>query len=127
MSGILSACGLALVGALLSFILSAMGYSGARLVSVTASIMLLIASVGIVGEALAEVAWIGDAAGISEIASTALRVTGIGYVGGICYDVCLDMGERGIASAVLTVGRAEILLITAPVVSDILKLAVDML
>lgn len=127
MTGIISACGMGLLGAFLSFILSVMGYSGARLVSVCASIVLLMLSAGGIGEVLSELAWISDVAEISEVVEAALKVVGIGYVAGICYDVCLDMGERGIASAVLTVGRVEILLIVAPTVSDILRLAIDML
>ena len=127
MTGIISACGMGLLGAFLSFILSVMGYSGARLVSVCASIVLLMLSAGGIGEVLSQLAWISDVAEISEVVEAALKVVGIGYVAGICYDVCLDMGERGIASAVLTVGRVEILLIVAPTVSDILRLAIDML
>lgn len=127
MTGILSACGIGLLGAFLSFILSEVGYRGARLVSVSASIVLLMLAAGGIGEVLSELAWISDAAGIGEVAAAALKIVGIGYVAGICYDVCLDMGERGIASAVLTVGRVEMLLIVAPTVSDILRLAADML
>ena len=127
MSGILSACGIGLLGAFLSFILSVMGYSGSRLISVLSSIMLLIIAAGAIGDALSELAWISETAGIGEVAESALKVVGIGYVAGICYDVCLDMGERGIASAVLTVGRAEILLVVAPVVSEMLKLAINMI
>lgn len=126
MNGILSGCGAALVGVFLSFILSAMGYRGARLVSVTAAVMLFIFAAGGIGEILSELSWISDTAGIGEIAAMALKIVGIGYVAGICYDICLDMGERGVASAVLTVGRVEILLVAAPVISDMLGLAVDM-
>lgn len=127
MSAILSACGMGMIGAFLSFILSSMGYSGSRLISTSAVITLLILAAGTVGDALSELAWIAETAGISGVAETALKVVGIGYVAGACYDVCIDMGERGIASAVLTVGRAEILLIIAPAVSEILKLAVGMI
>ena len=127
MNGILGACGLALMGAFLSFILSAMGYSGARLVSISVSLILMIFTVGLVGDALDEVAWLRDAAGLSDAAKMALKVVGIGYATGICYDTCMDIGERGIASAVLSVGRAEILVVTVPVVSDMVKLAVGML
>ena len=127
MSGMIAAGGAALTGAFLSFMLSAMGYRGARLVSVSASLMLFIFAAGSIGDILDELEWVRDTEGISEIATTALKVIGIGYLGGICYDVCMDMGERGIASAVLTVGRVEILLIVAPIVSDMLKLALDML
>lgn len=126
MNGVLTGCGAALVGVFLSFILSAMGYRGGRLVSVAASVMLFMFAAGGIGEILSELSWISDSAGLGEIAEAALKIVGIGYVAGICYDICLDMGERGVASAVLTVGRVEILLVSTPVISDMLMLAVDM-
>lgn len=127
MSGVLAAAGIALAGVFLAFLLSEMGYRGARLVGVTAAVALLIYASGTMSEIIGELEWISDAAGISDVAEVALKVVGIGYVAGICYDVCLDMGQRGVAATVLTVGRVEILMVVVPIVSDILKLAVDMM
>ena len=127
MMGAISAFGVALIGVFLSFLLSAMGYRGARLVSVSAALILLVVAAGGVGDLVAELEWISEAAGIGDIVAVALKIVGIGYVAGICYDVSLDMGERGVASAVLTVGRVEILLVIAPTLTDMLKLAIDML
>ena len=127
MSGMLWAGGIALVGSFLSFLLSVMGYRGARLVSVAAALTLLLYAASGIGIVIKELGWLGDAVGISEVAAAALKIVGVGYISGICYDICLDMGERGVASAVLTVGRVEILLVVAPTVSEIMRLAVDML
>ena len=127
MSGAVSAVGIALVGIFLAFILSEVGYRGARLVAVSASVILLILASGKLSELIGELGWISEAAGIGDAAATALKIIGIGYVSGICYDVCLDMGQRGVASAVLIVGRVEILLVVAPMISEVLRLAADML
>lgn len=127
MSSVLSAVGVALAGVFLAFILSEVGYRGARLVAVSASIVLLILASGKLSELIGELGWISEAAGIGDAAATALKIIGIGYVSGICYDVCLDMGQRGVASAVLTVGKVEILLVVAPMISEVLRLATNML
>lgn len=122
----MGACGAALIGAFLSFLLSAMGFRGARLASVGAALALFIYASDRLGEILSELDWIMSSPGVSEAASGALRIIGIGYVSGICYDVCMEMGERSVASAVLTVGRIEILLAISPAITGILDMAVDM-
>lgn len=127
MSGAMAAFGVAVVAVFVGFILSEMGYRGARLIGVAASIILPAYAVGRVPELLDAVGRISAEGVVGESVALALKVIGIGYIGGICYDTCIDMGYRGVANTVMTVGKIEILAAIMPAVSELLKLAIDML
>ena len=64
---------------------------------------------------------------LSEILRGAVKIVGVGYLFGICADVCRELGENGIAKAVEVVGRVEIILIVMPFLMDIINLGVDLL
>ena len=127
MSGVISACGVALLGVFLALLLSEAGCRGSRLVSISATLTLLLLALSRVSDVLSELEWLRDASGIDEVARLAIRIVGIGYIAGISYDIASDLGQHGVASSVLTVGRVEMLLATAPAVTEILRLASSMI
>jgi stage III sporulation protein AD len=56
-----------------------------------------------------------------------LKIVGVSYVFGVSSDVCREIGEGGIASAMLTAGRVEILLLSLPVFREILGIGIEMM
>ena len=58
----------------------------------------------------------------AEIIDGATKILGLGYVFGICSDVCRELGENGVANSILVVGRVEIFLATLPYLDTLLGL-----
>lgn len=127
MSGVLPLLGIALVGAFFSLMLSEAGCRGGRLVGISAAVSLFLFAVREIPQLVSELEWITDGAGVGEAAACALKIVGIGYVSGIAHDICVDMGQRTLASSVLTVGKIEMLTVTVPMISEVLRGAAEML
>ena len=58
---------------------------------------------------------------VDEYVSVALRIVGIGYIGGISSDVCREVGEGGLARAASFAARFEIIAICTPYIKDIVE------
>ena len=124
---IVKACAFAIGAAILSVLLKEIGWRGVPLVGV-------VASIGIIGLVLPYLSVlkdfysdISDEFGLSDFVKSALKVIGVGYLGGICADVCSELGEVGAASAVVTVSRLEILILTAPYFVEVVEMGVSLL
>ena len=64
--------------------------------------------------------------GGAEIGEYLMKILGIGYLSGICSDVCKELGESGIASLVVTVAKLESFAIVAPLIVEILTLGLEL-
>ena len=60
---------------------------------------------------------------ISEILPYLLKSAGIGFLTATVSDICTDLGERSIASAVMTAGKLGILTVCLPLIRKILDTA----
>lgn len=56
-----------------------------------------------------------------EYVSVALRIVGIGYIGGISSDVCREVGEGGLARAASLCARLEIIALSLPYMERIVE------
>jgi stage III sporulation protein AD len=65
--------------------------------------------------------------GFSEGAGAAIKILGLGYLFGICADVCRELGENSIAKAVEVAGRAEILMVVIPFLEEIIEMGAELL
>jgi hypothetical protein len=63
--------------------------------------------------------------GGEEYVAAAARLVGVGYLSGVVSDVCRENGENGLASAVSSVGRLEMLLITLPYIGRIIAIVAE--
>ena len=115
---------LGLLVCVLSLLLREAGFRGSRLVS-------LVGVVGLMGFAVLEVDRILDELSLSERLgngaeqiSDIFKIVGVGIVFGMISDMARDMGEGGVASALLVVGRVEIFALSVPYISSVLELAV---
>ena len=124
---IVKACAFAIGAAVLTVLLKEIGWRGVPLVGV-------VASLGLVGFVLPYFSRlesfysdIADGFGLSELVKSVVKVIGVGYLGGICADVCTELGAGGAASAVVTVARLEILILTAPYFVRVVEMGVSLL
>ena len=126
MSGMLAASGGVVIALMTSLILGGVGFRGARLVGTLATVLLYLAAVTGVGEICRAVLPLAEGELIGDGVRSILKVVGISYTASFVSDMCRDMGEIGVASAVITVGRVEILLISVPYAVGIAELAIDL-
>ena len=113
----------AFIGAILSMVLKEIGFRGNRLLSAVVLVTLLIVSLEGVGEICRVVSGAADSVGIEKYVKSILKMIGIGYIFGTVSDLCREIGEGGIASALGVVGRVEILLVSSPYISEIIEMA----
>lgn len=119
----------ALMGILMAtvgILLREMGWRHVRVYSVLAAVILLSGIGDTIGELISELGPISEAAGMSDVALSAMKVVGVGYVFGISESVATELGEVGVARAVSLVSRLEMLLITLPYITDMLSLGMEL-
>ena len=118
--------GLAFLFAVSSFILKAFGWRGAPLVTVAALIGLFTVFFERFSAVSEIFLFIRREEGMSEAVECVLKILGIGYVSGICSDICRELGEPTIASAVTSVAKIESVAIISPMIIEILTLGVEL-
>ena len=123
MSEVFKICAAALVLCVAGFLLKEMGWRGAVAFSVFGAVALLSFLADGLFSFVKGVAAFTDETGVSDMAKEVLKVVGASYVFGISADICAELGERGISSALLTVGRVEMLLISLPYFLKIVEAA----
>lgn len=62
----------------------------------------------------------------SPYAAALLRVTGIGYLGALTQDVCLDLGEGTVGRAVGVIMRIEIFLVVLPFLTEVIGIGTEL-
>lgn len=139
MTPVMRVCAIALICAVLGLLLREAGFRGSRLVTLVGIVALLgIGASGLasildflteVGADMSTGSGTGGAspggeinAATGKIIDGATRIVGLGYVFGICSDVCRELGEIGVANSILVVGRVEIFLATLPYLDTLLGL-----
>ena len=62
----------------------------------------------------------------AESVAAIFKIIGIGYLFGVSSEICRELGEGGIATALSLVGRFEIIAVALPFISEIFSLAVSL-
>ena len=118
---------LAIISAILFALLDSVGFKSKGLFASLCALMIFSA----LGESLTEIfgslVSIAERTGISEAASCALKAIGLGYVFGITSDICTSLGEKGIGTAVVTVGRVQIFALAYPYFEKMIALGMELL
>ena len=120
-------CALALLSALLSVVLSDLGFKSKRQFSVLCLLLIFSALAENVFSVISRVTEIANVAGISEAAKCAVKAVGAGYIFGFTSEVCAELGENRIASTVILVGRIEIFLLVLPYFEKTVSLGLELL
>lgn len=120
-------CAVALIMVMVTALLGEMGYGGKKAVAALSVLLLFCAVTEELSGTVGEIMDIARGAGAADIAVTGVKVLGVGYVFGIVSDICEEMGERGISSAVINAGRIEIFLLIFPYFKKILEMGIGLL
>jgi stage III sporulation protein AD len=110
----------------LGVLLKEFGFRGARLfsilgtVTVIGSLIIAVGNASPLGVRLSD--WVNK-----EYASMILKIICVGYVSGICSDICTDLGEMGLSGAVATIGKIEIVLISLPCAKEIIERGLELI
>jgi len=108
-------------------ILKELGFKGAKLISTVGIVTLsVIALDGIRSLTDSFFSGLGVSA-MGDITVAVMKILGAGYVFGITSDILRDSGESGIANAILTVGRVEILLMCTPFISRLIEVFTEVM
>ena len=118
-------CGISLTLAFCGMIVKESGARFFPFVGIFGGIFLLSLAFSRYAQPLFYIYNLADGAGVSEYTTLVFKVLAIGYAVTLTSDVCRDMGEVRIASGIETLGRAEILLLCLPVVSEIVETALS--
>ncbi|MBQ8879418.1 MAG: hypothetical protein IJY69_01070 [Clostridia bacterium] len=116
-----------LIAVIVSFLLGEMGYSGKRAVAALSMLLLFCAVTEGIADTVGQLLSLAEEGGVGEIAVTSVKVLGVGYVFGIVSEICEELGERGIASVAVNVGRIEIFLLVFPYFQDIVKMGIELI
>lgn len=124
---LLKICGLALLCAVAALILGSMKGEFSGLVRLGGSILIFGALLLGLGELLSEVRGLFEGSGIDRYADLMLRALGLGLLTKLCCALCEDCGAKAVASGVEMAGKAAILMLSLPLVKEILSLAATVL
>ncbi len=126
MSPWMKAVAYAMIALFLGFILREMGFHGSRLVVIIGVVATIGVGVLIASEIIDRLLVLGGDFSSSGV-KLMLKILGVGYVSGVCSDVCLDLGENGLAGAILHIGKIEMLLICVPSVISVVEKGVELI
>ena len=114
-----------LITLFLGVVLRELGFKGAKLVLIVGMISVIGAITVYIGKLASEFAVFGE--GTGAYATAILKIVGVGYAFGICSDICAELGEGGLASAVCLFGRVEIMAILLPFIKMIIEKGIGMI
>lgn len=114
-----------LITLFLGVILRELGFRGAKLVSLVGIVSVVGVAAIYVSRLVSVIGELGSASG--EYAVAMLKIVGLGYVFGICADICADLGEGTLAGSVCLIGRLEILTVSLPFIKTIVEKGIEMI
>ena len=120
-------CALAILAALSFFLLSELKWRGAPIIVILSFVGLISLARPYADELGGVIGSLSDMSGISDSVSAILKIIGVGYLAGISSDVCCELGAARIGSALMLIGRLEIIAIAAPFFLRILDMGVELI
>ena len=120
-------CALALIAALSYFLLSELKWRGAPVIAVLFLVGVLTAALPYARQLGSAIDSLAELEGVADGAEAVLKIIGIGYLAGICADVCTELGVPRVASAVNLVGRLEIIAVAGPFFIGILDMGMELI
>ncbi len=124
---ILKACALALISATVAFILRELGVRAVPAFCAVCGAVILSLGLDALRESGSVFKDIAALGALSDAASDILKIVGVGYVFGFCSDICTDVGEARIASALTLIGRLEIVGIALPYFKKIIDAGISLI
>ncbi len=119
---VLGVCMAAVLLSIMAFALREFGYKGAPLFALLCAVCLLSSAAAPLRQLVPLFDGILSEESTAQTASAALRIVGVGYVCMLASDICRDLGEAGIARAVVLLSRICILIIAYPYLQNLISL-----
>lgn len=119
--------GAALLSAMLIVLLKEWQPNFAGAARLSASLLLFGAVLTVALPLLAEIRELFETAGAETYALPLLRAAGVAALCEITAALCRDLGENAVADGVLLFGRAEVLLLSLPLIRRLLSVAGELL
>ena len=119
--------GFLILSAIVAVLIKGMGFKGAELfVTLAAAVFFGIAieAVGMLKESIFASLAVD---GVESYTTDAMKLVGVGYLGGIGSDICREMGEGGIAKCIGIATGIEMLALALPYAEEIIELALGIL
>ena len=120
-------CGLAILCALATLLLSHLGGALVGPVRLAGSVLIFGVLILGVGEALTSLRALFSESGISRYADRMIRALGLSLMTAICADLCRDLGEGALAGGVELAGKLSIVVLCLPLVEEIMEMAAEIL
>ena len=120
-------CAAALLSAFIGALLAEYGWRGKRAFGALCALLLCCAVLPGITEIFTAVNGIALSTGTSEVAESALKVVGAGYVFGFASEICTELGEAGIAKCCGVICRVEIFLIVLPYFVELIGAATELI
>ena len=114
--------GIAVISSFAAFVLEKLGFGGTRLYLAFASLVMLIAGVEGLGTVIGSLTDIKSPSVATDVVGAALRVLGIGYIGGFFSDFCIELGAKSAADGLMLLTRVEIISVVMPYFTELLSL-----
>ena len=114
-----------LITLFLGLILKELGFKGSKLVLLLGIVSVIGAATIYLGRIISEFGGMAD--GGEEYTVAMLKIIGLGYVFGVCSDVCAELGEGTLGNTVCLFGRIEIVAVCAPFIKRIVEEGIKML
>ena len=108
-------------------LLRQLGWRGAPVFVAVCAVMLLVEAGRGFFDIFSSLEGMFSGAGFSDALGAAIRIVGIGYLFGICADVCRELGENTLAKITEVVGRAEILIVIMPFLEEIIGMGSELI
>ena len=121
------ACAVAVLCSILAFLLERMGFKSKGLFSSLCALIIFTSLFDPLSNVFGKLIDLSKLAGITDAATCALRAVGLGYTFGLTADLCGGLGEQGLSSVVLLVGRVQILLLVCPYFEKIINVGLELI
>lgn len=123
----LKVCGIGILVAVISFLLSELGFRGKRALVTFSIVLFLLIFIDLAKDVVKSISEIPISSQGSESLSSALKIIGVGHAFGISCDVCSELSESGISSVLALIGKLEIALLMIPFLKEIVEFSVKLL
>ena len=127
MPEVLKFCGIAVTSVAVILVVKQIRPEFAPLVTVTVSVIGLAVALSLFQPAVDYIKTIIDATMYGDYIGVLLKSLGIGLTAQTAADICKDSGETAVASKVEFIAKAEILLISLPLLQSIIALTGEIL
>ena len=118
----LELCAMALVLAVSLYLLSRLGLRDVGAYAAVGGTLLLSGVARPLGEAVSTLLPLAEGVGEEAIASVS-KALSLGYLTGLCADLCEDLGQTGVSRALIFGGRAMIFSLSVPYIRERVELA----